>query len=85
MTQDPNWKSRIYLVGAIVGTLFGIATSYMYTRSIEEDQAQGGNPKNRLQATDMLWLGTALIGLMTQIAELGRSPESKGRVGNRRK
>jgi hypothetical protein len=76
---DPNWKTRAYLMGTAVGTLFGIASAYLYTRAAEEDILDGGNPKRQIQTGDLLGLGLAALAIIRQISELGRSPQGKKR------
>lgn len=74
---ESNWKTRALFTGTMFGTVFGFVAAYLYTRAAEEDQRAGGSPQNRIQTGDLIGLGLALLGVVRQIAELGRSPQRK--------
>ena len=40
----PNWKTRTYVMGAVIGALFGLASAFLYSRAAEEEAARGGKP-----------------------------------------
>jgi hypothetical protein len=46
----------------------------MYTRAAEED-VSGTGRASRIETGDLLGLGLALLGVMRQVAELGRGPD----------
>jgi hypothetical protein len=71
-----SWRTQAYLVGAAIGSILGLASAYMYTRAAEEDAERIGRPK-RVQTGDLLGLGLALLAILRQIAELGKTPEKK--------
>jgi hypothetical protein len=71
-----GWRRQAYIVGAAVGSLLGLASAYMYTRAAEEDAERIGKPK-RVQTGDLLGLGLALLAILRQVAELGKTPEKK--------
>jgi hypothetical protein len=63
-------------MGAAIGSLLGLASAYMYTRAAEEDAERLGKPK-RVQTGDLLGLGLALLAIVRQVAELGKTPDKK--------
>ena len=70
--QSPNWKPQTYTMGAIVGAILGFMAAYLYSRAAEEDaQRSGGKPKP-IGTGEMITLGLAALGLIRQIAELGK-------------
>jgi hypothetical protein len=71
-----SWRTHAYLVGAAVGSILGLASAYLYTRAAEEDAEHLGRPK-RVQTGDMLGLGLALLAIVRQVAELGKTPQKK--------
>lgn len=70
-----NWKNRSYIVGTMLGTLFGAIAAYLYNRAAEEDaDLHGGHPV-KIQTGQMLGLTLAALGIIRQIAELGKAPK----------
>jgi hypothetical protein len=63
-------------MGAAVGSLLGLLSAYLYARAAEEDAERLGKPQ-RVQTGDMLGLGLALLAVVRQIAELGKTPKKK--------
>ena len=70
-----SWKTRTYAVGIIGGIALGLLAAYMYTRAAEDDTSRTGRAA-RIQTGDLLGLGLALLGILRQVAEMGRAPES---------
>jgi uncharacterized membrane protein YiaA len=80
MSSNPpetNWKTKAYIFGTLIGTLFGILSAYLYTRAAEEDTRGGGTPNTRIQTGDLLGLGLAMLGIVRQVTELGKSPQGR--------
>jgi NhaP-type Na+/H+ or K+/H+ antiporter len=74
--KQANWKSQVYVIGAIAGTLVGFVASYLYARAIEEDvNRNGAGPQ--MQTGDMIALGLALLSVVRQIAEMGNRASGK--------
>jgi hypothetical protein len=71
-----SWKRQTYLMGAAIGSLIGLVSAYLYARAAEEDAERLGKPE-RVQTGDMLGLGLALLAVVRQIAELGKTPKKK--------
>lgn len=66
-TSNPNWKTKILLVGTISGALIGAGTAYLLARSAEGNS--GGPPE--ISTKDLLSTGIAIIGVIRGIAALG--------------
>lgn len=66
--NDSNWKRRAYLTGALVGLCVGVLAAYLFVRSADEKGAE----KPRVNTMEAIRLGAATIGLLRQIAALGR-------------
>ena len=71
-----SWRTQAYVIGAAIGSILGLASAYMYTRAAEEDAERIGRPK-RVQTGDLLGLGLALLAIIRQVAELGKTPDKK--------
>ncbi len=66
-------KSRIIVSGAIIGAALGALSSYLYARSAEENgNAEAGAPGS-VSTGQALALLLAILGLVRQIAELGKA------------
>ena len=57
--QPTNWKSQAYVIGAAVGTLFGLVASYLYARAAEENAEQTGSKPDPIGTGQMIPLGRA--------------------------
>ncbi len=67
--NETDWKTRIYLTGAMLGTLFGLIAAYLFNRAAEENEDRRP-PK--VPTSQILALTLAVLGLARQIAELGK-------------
>ncbi len=65
--QNNNWKTKVLLVGAIIGAVAGVGAAYLMIRTAEENQ--GGPPE--VKTTDALKAALNVIGLVRGIAALG--------------
>ena len=65
--QNNNWKTKVLLVGAIIGAIAGVGAAYLMIRTAEENQ--GGPPE--VKTTDVLKATLNVIGLVRGIAALG--------------
>ena len=72
--EDDDWKRKTYVIGISAGTLFGFIASYLFTRAAEEE-TDGKKPES-IPTGQLLTLLLALLGLIRQIAELGK-PKKK--------
>jgi hypothetical protein len=67
-----DWRTRTFIFGGMVGALFGIASAYIYVRSVEK---RGEPPE--LAPSDAVGLGLTALGLLRQIAALNEQDKSK--------
>ncbi len=65
-------KTRIILMGAGIGAVLGLISSYLYARAAEEHgETESGNVGS-VSTGQILAVLVAVIGLVRQIAELGK-------------
>ena len=69
-------KARILLMGAGLGALLGLISSYLYTRAAEEHGEADSGAANSVSTGQLLALLLATLGLVRQIAELGKPKSS---------
>ena len=75
MDNEPmglDWKTKAYLVGAVVGAVVGVGAAYLYVSSSEKE---GGPPE--LQPQEAVGIGLAIIAALRQIASLHGGDEKK--------
>ena len=81
MSNSPNGNSneslqerraRIIVMGAGLGALLGLISGYLYTRAAEEHGDSDGGDAGSVSSTQLLAVLVAVIGLVRQIAELGK-------------
>jgi len=68
-------KARIMLAGAVLGALIGVVSSYLYTRAAEENGSPEGGARGSASTGQLLAVLLALLGLVRQIAGLGKPKE----------
>lgn len=68
MSEDPNWKAKSLLLGALIGALAGIGVAYMVVRRAEE---LGERPK--LGTGEGVQIGMSVLALLRR---LSRSDDS---------
>lgn len=66
IVEQPNWKPKVLILGALLGALVGVGAAYLFTQKADDPMAQ---PEFR--AGDGVKLGLMVLGLMRGIAELG--------------
>jgi len=66
--SDNSWKTKTYMIGAILGTLAGLGTAYLLIRTTEES-AGGGPPQ--VSTGDAIKSALGIVGVMRGIAALG--------------
>lgn len=69
--NDQNWKTRTYLIGALVGALTGLGVALVLVKRSEEL----GEPL-KLGTREGLQLGVGLLGLLRQVGKLSASGDS---------
>lgn len=70
-------KNRIMLTGIGIGALFGLISSYLYTRAAEENDNQDAGKADSISTGQMLGIVLALLGVIRQISELGKPADKK--------
>ncbi len=75
-------KARIILTGAGIGALLGLISSYLYVRAAEEQVEGDAVPGPSVSTGQLLAVVVATIGLVRQIAELGKP--KKGDKGDKK-
>lgn len=69
-------RARIIVMGAGLGALLGLISGYFYTRAVEEHGEGGADNAGSVSSTQVLAVMVAIIGLVRQIAELGKPKKS---------
>lgn len=65
------------ITGGLVGGFFGLIAAYFYSRAIEDDVRQNGVQRNPISTGEIIGLGLALLALLRQVSEMGRSAPKK--------
>lgn len=68
MEEETHWKTRVMLIGGVVGALLGVGTAYLLAQRAEREGKQ-----LKLGAGEGLRLGMLLLGTLRQVAGLGES------------
>lgn len=71
-------QARIFIVSAGLGALIGLISSYLYTRAAEEHGDGDAGSAGSVSTGQLLAVLLAVIGLVRQIAELGK-PKDAGK------
>jgi hypothetical protein len=67
-----DWRMRAFVIGGMVGAIFGLASAYIYVRSVEK---RGEPPE--LAPSDAVGLGLTALGLLRQIASINEEEKTK--------
>ena len=70
-------KARILLTGVGLGALLGLISSYLYTRAAEDNSDGEAGPGASITTGQVLALLLSMLGLVRQIAELGKPNDDK--------
>ena len=70
--NNMDWRARTFIIGALVGAAFGLASAYIYVRSVEK---RGEPPE--LAPSDVVGVGLTALGLLRQIASLNEEDKTK--------
>jgi len=73
-----NLKTRVMVIGGVVGALLGLGAAYLYVQSsgIQVDE-EGNERLPAVQPAKALTLGLAVMTILRQIVGFGREPERK--------
>jgi hypothetical protein len=72
LQDNSGWKRRTYFNGAMIGLLVGTLGAYLYARAAEEDAERNGEP-TKMATGQLLSIALAVLSLIRQIAESGKS------------
>ena len=61
-----NWKTRVMILGGVLGLLSGLAAAYLMVQKAERE-----NTEPQLNAKEGVKLGVLLFGLLREVAQLG--------------
>ena len=75
--NDPKARPQRLIIGGIVGSLFGLLGAYFYSRAVEDDVRQNGTQRNPVSTGEIIGLGLAVLALLRQVSEMGRSAPKK--------
>jgi hypothetical protein len=64
--DDEQWKSKVLLLGGVVGALTGLLGAYLLIQNAEKQ-----NTTPELSAGEGVKLGVLVMGLLRQVAQLG--------------
>jgi hypothetical protein len=67
LENNDNWKTKTLLISTVVGTLVGLGTGYLLTRSAEEN---GGQPP-KITTGDAFKASLGIFGVVRGIVALG--------------
>jgi hypothetical protein len=66
METDKNWKTKLFIIGGVIGALAGVGAAFILIKRAEEEQAQP-----RLTAGEGVQLGLGLLGLLRLVSGMG--------------
>jgi len=75
--NDPKARPQRLIIGGIIGSLFGLLGAYFYSRAVEDDVRQNGSQRNPVSTGEIIGLGLAVLALLRQVSEMGRSEPKK--------
>lgn len=70
-------KTRIMVTGVGIGAVFGLISSYLYTRAAEENDNPDAGTSKSISTGQLLALLLAILGVIRQISELGKPDKPK--------
>ena len=71
-------KTRILIMGVGIGAICGLISSYLYTRAAEESDGADASASRSISTGQLLAVLLAVLGVIRQVAELGR-PKKPGK------
>ena len=80
-----NLRTRVMIVGGVVGALLGVSAAYLYMRSVPIEVDEEGRPRlPAVQPGKALAVSLGVLTVLKQITGLGQPPErgqGRGRKG----
>jgi hypothetical protein len=80
-----NLRTRVMIIGGVVGALLGVSAAYLYLRSVPVEVDEGGQERlPSIQPGKALTVGLGVLTVLKHITGLGQSQErghGRGRKG----
>lgn len=67
MENNNSWKTRVMIVGAVIGLLTGLGAAYIIVQRAEQQ-----NVEPKLSAGEGVKVGLGVLGLLRMIADIGK-------------
>lgn len=68
LEEQDHWRTKVLVVGGILGTILGLGTAFFFIRTVEES---GKNEAPTIEISDALKISFGLISSIRGIAALG--------------
>ncbi len=80
-----NLRTRVMVIGGVVGALLGVSAAHLYLRSIPiEVDEEGRERLPSIQPSKALAVSLGVLTVLKQITGLGQPPEGSRRRGRKR-
>ena len=80
-----NLKTRVMIVGGVLGALLGVSAAYLYVRSVPVEVDEEGRQRlPAIQPGKALAVSLGVLTVLKQITGLGQLPERTRGRGRRR-
>lgn len=70
MEEDTQWRTRVLIVGGLLGALIGLGASYLLIQRAEREGTQV-----KMGTGEGIRLGMLVLGMLRQIGRLGEGKE----------
>lgn len=68
MEDQDNWRTKVLVIGGVLGTILGLGTAFFFIRTAEES---GKDEAPTIEVSDALKISFGLIGVIRGVAALG--------------
>ncbi len=80
-----NLRTRVMIIGGVVGALLGVSAAYLYLRSVPADVDEEGRERlPSIQPGKALAVSLGVLTVLKQITGLGQ-PQERGRGRGRKR
>lgn len=77
MDNNENWKNKTYVMGGLLGSVFGLLAAYLFNRATEEEAERNGGKPTKIPTMQLLGLSLAGLNFIRQITEAGKGGKKK--------